>query len=1087
MHAAALVRLHTLFAATAFLSALVVGCTLHYHKIVKNGVAQYPDEWFPSVSATIGDWFPERSVFQFLIALASGPRFALVFLQYFVQHASRPTLSTVLFFSGLVRTLSCGGWVYVTSSDAHDMHDFMMILYMVCNIPWMLGGIAATNSARVSVLRKRKLIAAAFFVSLIPLVYFFVQHKVHRIPGAYTRYAFFEWGLVFFDVLYDSITEQEFREAGLQISIFSADSQTMDKLEPTPGVQAVANATSTTDRHDESTIATPAEAHAAPDKALSDALTAALAPAPDGHKKVTEDVKDQKPASSSTSRARAVLSVLSDIYMAYVFWTLFTALIPTLFYFSVWELGIAGHEFALLSLLSPALLAMRAISPYEYIFGSQSSTNVSDSDNAHSSRFPPYLLELALSRKAQTYLQLGSLLGLAAYIIPSPTARLVLVACANALASVRMALLWAGVAEREGGTAGFAGEQGILLGIGLLISNVLKYANRGNNPLWPFINHKSNGWNKTGIALALLAILEKHTRAVTPRFANVSSAPNVSAKPAHTSITLSAVPFGALLFALHSLLGDASTLLAWAWTGYAEGAPRGPLPHRWAPLTTAAMALGLVLGVLPQTRRATRSPVWLVAGAGSAWVMYAKSGWEGYAGGLGHAVFLMSVLPLAFEKAAEAAGGLNMDSQELEKRIEELKVVQVYTAAMGVYCALNVASIFTVAYAFVPGGVYLRERTDLVLIVQTACLVPLFTWPYFSSSSPTSPVNSTSNSPKTSSEASTSTGSYSISRTLTFLLFCFTLPSLSALTAHQLRSRSAPMPYRPDAHIIRAGIWTVHFGIDNEGHDSQRGILGVIRDMELDIVGLLETDLHRTPFGNRDLSRLLVEEGNYYVDIGPGPNKHTWGCVLLSKFPIISTKHHLLPSPHGELAPAIEAVLDIYGTEVLVIVSHNGQEEDALDRELQSTALAEIMASSKRPVIFLGYVVSKPHAPRPNPYAILVDEGNVHDVDKDDMDRWCEYILYRGLYRTSYARISRGIITDTETQIAQFVLPHPEHGVVNDSVEARYLRAHKELLPEIHWFPMAYYGDAKKGGVNGHYYHVFNTPSYYRLPEGAVV
>ena len=39
-------------------------------------------------------------------------------------------------------------------------------------------------------------------------------------------------------------------------------------------------------------------------------------------------------------------------------------------------------------------------------------------------------------------------------------------------------------------------------------------------------------------------------------------------------------------------------------------------------------------------------------------------------------------------------------------------------------------------------------------------------------------------------------------------------------------------------------------------------------------------------------------------------------------------------------------------------------EEDPLDRELQATALAEIMAASTWPVIFLGYVVSKPHEPR---------------------------------------------------------------------------------------------------------------------------
>lgn len=46
---------------------------------------------------------------------------------------------------------------------------------------------------------------------------------------------------------------------------------------------------------------------------------------------------------------------------------------------------------------------------------------------------------------------------------------------------------------------------------------------------------------------------------------------------------------------------------------------------------------------------------------------------------------------------------------------------------------------------------------------------------------------------------------------------------------------------------------------------------------------------------------------------------------LWNQFPILESTHHLLPSPHGELAPAIEAVLDMYGTNVTVIVAHNGQ------------------------------------------------------------------------------------------------------------------------------------------------------------------
>jgi len=92
-----------------------------------------------------------------------------------------------------------------------------------------------------------------------------------------------------------------------------------------------------------------------------------------------------------------------------------------------------------------------------------------------------------------------------------------------------------------------------------------------------------------------------------------------------------------------------------------------------------------------------------------------------------------------------------------------------------------------------------------------------------------------------------------------------------------------------------------------------------------------------------------------YVDLGPSPHKNTWGTALISKFPILSSSHHLLPSPNGELAPAIFATLDVYGTEVDVVVSHNGQEEDPLDRELQSRKLGELMSARwPNPAIFLG-------------------------------------------------------------------------------------------------------------------------------------
>jgi hypothetical protein len=70
--AAYVARAHTVLGSAAFLTALSIGLLYHYKKLVKNAVAGYPEEFFPSVSATIGDWYPERNVFQILIAFTSG-------------------------------------------------------------------------------------------------------------------------------------------------------------------------------------------------------------------------------------------------------------------------------------------------------------------------------------------------------------------------------------------------------------------------------------------------------------------------------------------------------------------------------------------------------------------------------------------------------------------------------------------------------------------------------------------------------------------------------------------------------------------------------------------------------------------------------------------------------------------------------------------------------------------------------------------------------------------------------------------------------------------------------------------------------
>lgn len=176
-----------------------MGVSLHYHKIVENEYYGYPQEWFPSVSATIGDRYPERSFFMVFIAITSGtlllpadltimsnwiagPRFALVGLWYLLTARPGQTLPKFVAFMGLFRTLTCGGWTYVTSTDDHNWHDIFMISYLVATLPWTLGCLALSpNNAKA--VRYRKYLASAFFGTLIPLLYFFIQHKIHKVPG----------------------------------------------------------------------------------------------------------------------------------------------------------------------------------------------------------------------------------------------------------------------------------------------------------------------------------------------------------------------------------------------------------------------------------------------------------------------------------------------------------------------------------------------------------------------------------------------------------------------------------------------------------------------------------------------------------------------------------------------------------------------------------------------------------------------------------------------------------------------------------------------------------------------------------------
>lgn len=935
---------HAFFAYSAFILALAVGCWLHYYKIVQNSLFGYPDEWFPSVSATIGDRYPERSVFQILIACTSGPRFLLVFLNFAVLYRQKLVVPWILLASGLFRTFTCGGWVYITSTDDHDWHDIFMILYIVLTIPWTVT-VSVLSPKGTKVKFGRLLTAVTFFALLVPLVYLFIQHKVHVVPGAYSYYAYVEWSLILFDVAFDTWSVIDFQRVELRLY--------GDKIELGAVVPAltVSSTENTTEKLKHTIEATP--------------------------KQPTDDF--------------STFEFLVNTTNAFMFWTVLTSLLVCVWYFPLWHMGISGYE-AVIAVMFAAPLIL-AVPPFGYVFRS----------------FPFAARTLTV------------LLGLGAYKVEEPEQRLLIITAGLGFGVVSVA---SELAELYNQPTKYT-SLWISLVLGLLATSVFKFANHSNNPAWPIMNKTNGGYNEVGIFIGLASALLTRKPAVT----------STAIPRRGGSLLLASLGLGGYLFCLQAYLSDSSTMVYWTWEGYPIRGPTpltGGLPH------FAVFALGILASIKFHPNLFAH-PANALVSAASAYVLYAYKGWVGYAGSLVYTFHLALLAPLV----GQAVAGYN--------------IAALFSLAFFFNIVVSLASIWIVAYAFVPGGPLLRERTDIIVILS----VVLVTFAIVNYQLRNSASNITRLEVR---------GAKTFSSALKVVTVLLAL--LSAALMH--RWPTAPFkPYNEASRSFTAGIWCIHFGLDNDMWSSETRMADLIRDAQVDIIGLLETDTERLIGGNRDFTQKIADDLGMYVDYGPGPNKHTWGAALLSKFPIIQSTHHLLPSPVGELAPAIHATLDIYGELIDIVVFHSGQEEDVEDRRLQSLGVAEIMGSSERPMVLLSYLVTEPL--KGNYHTYVSETSRMHDIDSTDWDRWCEYILFRDLKKVAYARVSRSTITDTELQIAKFkFLTVEQRGLGDEFLYGNHYIDESEV-PENLRMPLLLRGD----GVRGHRYHVFDEPRYF--------
>ncbi|KAH7582871.1 Frag1/DRAM/Sfk1 family [Nakaseomyces glabratus] len=962
LNAKLIVAAHTVCAASAFLAALVTGYNLHFHKIVENAHYGYPDEWFPSVSATIGDRYPERSIFQILIALTAFPRFLLLLSHYYING------SLTTFIIGTARTVTCGGWVYITSTDDHDIHDIFMIAYIILTLPWYILVTKHSNYKQA-----KTIVGTTFFSTLVPMIYWYIQHQVHHVAGAYSIYAYFEWSLIILDITFDATAYKDFKKLTFTLKhdaneagkwFFKINNQQNDTMKNETIVEI-----------DDEKIERPIEAEVELDEIIRAKGIAAIEDHLISPKIFTYD---------------SFVYITVNIIESFIFWSNLTSLTCSVWHFPLWYMGISGYEAAILGFMGPVILAI------------------------------PYMS----SAVTQYGALLGGLITIGAYLIDTPEPRLITI-CVGTIFSMASFAQYLRKLTNAQLNFSFA----ITWSLGLIFTLIIKMWFFSNNPTWAIMKEETGGYNKTAIVIStVIGMIYPYINSIHMK----QEKPMVSG--CFFKKFMLATGFGGLIFSIHQSLTDASTLIYWSWEGYSKE-NQGPLAWPWASLTIVVMLFG-ALTSLKFINRPVFPSLLLIIGT---IVLSIRSitGWNKFIfGGLFYSLSIMWLIPTY----VSALGYLGS--------------TWVFTLAFFYHVIGILAHVWVVAYAFVPMGWILRERIEVVLSIATGMVIL--------------GALSVSNSfflPK------------SISFTKKFgtylTLYAFAALALTSYCTYDLRPTGVPTPYHPDKKLITAGIWTIHFGLDNDMWASEERMIELIKDLEIDVVGLLETDTQRITMGNRDLTRKMAYELNMYADFGPGPNKHTWGCVLLSKFPILNSTHHLLPSPVGELAPAIHATLKTYDDVLVdVIVFHSGQEEDEEDRRLQSQYLAKLMGSTNRPTFLLSYLVTDPHEGNYNTY--VSELSGMHDIDPSDDDRWCEYILYKNIKRTGYARVSRGTITDTELQVGKFqVLNDRELLEANDSLNTDEYT--EEIDDDGFKFPSMFEGE----GERDHFYHVFDRPRYF--------
>lgn len=225
---------------------------------------------------------------------------------------------------------------------------------------------------------------------------------------------------------------------------------------------------------------------------------------------------------------------------------------------------------------------------------------------------------------------------------------------------------------------------------------------------------------------------------------------------------------------------------------------------------------------------------------------------------------------------------------------------------------------------------------------------------------------------------------------------------------------------------VRVMSFNIHNGADASDDLDLAATADAIHRSGAEVIGLQEVDRHKSRRSDFvDQTAWLAHRLGMYSVFGANVDhkprrgqteRSQYGTAILSKYPILSSRNHLLTNIPYKKDPSeqrglLETVIDFDGVSVGFFTTHLDHKRGE-QRSGQVRQILAIMAASKRPTVLVGDFNAVPDAPEIRPVILQFTDvfaalglTQAYTFPGDEPSRRIDYILTRGRIEERHAGV----------------------------------------------------------------------------------